>query len=101
MSLVDILYPKTCLVCHRKDFFLCPYCLRNVKMAKQTCIECEKASVDGFTHTKCVRPWGLEGVVSIWVYEKIIREAILKLKYKFAYGIADELAIYAVDYLKT
>lgn len=101
MSLVDILYPKNCLECRRKAFYLCPNCVREVTLVKQTCVECEKPSVDGFTHVKCMRAWGLNGAISIWVYEKIIREAILKLKYKFAYEIADELAAYIVNYLKT
>lgn len=70
-----------------------------MKLVRQVCIECEKPSVDGFTHIKCKRPWGLDGVVSIWEYEKVIRQAILKLKYKFAYEIANELSTYVVYFL--
>jgi len=101
MNLVDILFPKFCLGCRMKNYFLCPACLGKVRLVRQICVECEKPSVDGFTHIKCKRPWGLDGAVSIWEYEKVIRQSILKLKYNFAYEIADELAVYTVHYLKT
>lgn len=100
MNIVDILFPKNCLSCNQPGVYICPDCIVKVKYSKQVCIECEKASVDGFTHARCKRPLGLAGVVNLWEYDKVIRQAILKLKYKFAYTIAEELSNYAVKFIK-
>lgn len=56
------------------------------------CPKCLKASIDGMTHTSCKTALGLDGLYSIWPYEKVVRKTILKLKYNFAFDIAGELA---------
>src|SRR3990172_6290380 len=45
MNLVDILFPKFCLGCRMKNYFLCPACLGKVRLVRQICVECEKLSV--------------------------------------------------------
>ena len=87
MSLVDLFFPKKCLSCAKGGRYICEACLNKVKRARQICIECERPSIDGMTHTKCKRPWGLDACFSIWVYEGVIRKAFIKLKYKFAFAI--------------
>lgn len=47
--------------------------------------------MDGLTHVKCRCPLGLDRVMALWFYEKVIRQALLKLKYRFALDIASEL----------
>lgn len=59
-------------------------------------MECKKASIDGMTHTKCKRPWGGDRLISIWEYNGIIRQSLLKLKYNFAFDIAKELSEKAI-----
>lgn len=92
MGLFDLIFPRKCLGCGRYGNYICESCLRKTRTSPKICIECEKLSVDGITHTKCKRPLGLDGAVSVWAYEGVIRKAILKLKYKFALEIAQELA---------
>lgn len=60
-----------------------------------------KSSIDGMTHFKCKRKYGLDGLVSVWEYDGVIRKAIVTLKYKFAFKIASELADNAVNELKS
>ena len=64
------------------------------------CIVCGRASIDGVTHVRCKKPFGLDGAVSVWKYEKVIRKSIINLKYKFAYEIAKELSFYIRNFLK-
>lgn len=92
MGILDFIFPTTCLNCKKLGNYLCKDCLSKVRYAKQVCIECTKPSIDGFTHIKCIRPQALDGVFSVWNYEGVIRKAILKLKYNFAFDIAKELA---------
>ncbi len=71
-----------------------------VKRSAQICINCEKAAIDGMTHVKCKRPLGLDAFVSLWRYQGVIRQALLKLKYKFALEIANELVIHIDNFIQ-
>jgi ComF family protein len=88
MGLLDFVFPKTCLGCDKEGVYICSDCLAKVRLAKPICPRCEKASIDGITHVKCARKYGLDGLISVWEYEGVVRKAILSLKYKYATGIA-------------
>lgn len=100
MNLINFLFPKECLGCKREGVYLCQSCIRKSRFARQSCIECGKPSIDGLTHTVCKKHLSLDGIVSVWVYEKVIREAIITLKYRFAYEIAKDLSIFVSKYLE-
>jgi len=93
MNLVNLLFPKKCLACGKDEKYVCAGCLGKVKAPKAVCPECLKASIDGAVHAKCLKPQGLDGFTSLWEYDGVIRKAILALKYRFAYEIADELGL--------
>lgn len=57
---------------------------------------CARPSVDGMTHTKCMKPHGIDGVYSLFPYKGIVRKPLLAMKYKYAEDIASELANVAV-----
>ena len=92
MGLLDLIFPKTCLGCGKEGKYLCDDCLAKVRPAKPICAYCEKASIDGFSHTKCAKKLGLDGLTSIWEYEGVIRKAILSLKYKYSTLVGQELS---------
>jgi ComF family protein len=100
MSLIDILFPKECLQCGRVGHYICNNCLDRIHLTKQVCIECEKPAIDGMTHINCLKRDSLKGAISIWNYEGIIRKALIKLKYNFAYKVAEEFADITVKYLR-
>lgn len=105
MNILDLVFPKKCLECGlpaqagKEGRYICFSCLSKVKLAKPICPECEKPSVDGVVHFKCKRKLGLDGLISIWEYDGVIRRAILALKYKFALEIAKELSFLATEKL--
>ncbi|KKQ24927.1 MAG: ComF family protein [Candidatus Woesebacteria bacterium GW2011_GWA1_37_8] len=98
--LIDLLFPKKCLGCTKEGKYLCQSCIGKQILAKQVCIECEKASIDGITHFKCQKKLGLSGAVSAWKYEGVVRKVLISLKYRFAQETASELAKYCSDFLK-
>lgn len=73
--------------------------MAKVELAKPICPCCEKASIDGLTHIKCARKLGLDGLISIWEYEGVVRKAILALKYKYSLEVGCELAAVFLKYL--
>lgn len=96
MGLLDIVFPKNCLGCGKEGGYICSKCVEKASLSKQICPYCYKESIDGVTHTKCVKKNGLDGVVSLWRYEGVIRKALIILKYKYATEVGRELVSYIV-----
>lgn len=92
MAILDFIFPKRCLNCGKEGGYICENCLAKVPRAKLVCPYCEKPSIDGMTHAKCKRVYGLDGLVSVWSYDGVVRRAILALKYKYATEIVKELS---------
>jgi competence protein ComFC len=100
MTWTDLLFPKNCLGCKKEGGYMCPDCVQKTRLLKQVCPYCEKASIDGFTHTKCRKKYGLDGLTSVWKYEGVIKNAILSLKYKYATEIVREICGYYMPELR-
>ncbi len=80
MSFLDLIFPKKCLECGRSGNYICGVCLGKVRVLNR---------LDRYNES-----------YSVFVYEGVIRKAIIALKYKFAYGLAEELATAMVPILK-
>lgn len=101
MSILDLVFPKTCLGCGRPGSYICSDCVAKVRLAQPICPYCERASIDGITHVRCQKKFGLDGLISIWEYEGVIRKAILALKYKYATLVGQELMDHFLHQLLT
>jgi ComF family protein len=44
------------------------------------------------THRVCKTPFSLDGLSSVWPYRGVIRKAVITLKYKYAYDVANEIS---------
>ena len=91
MGVLDILFPKACFGCGKEGVYLCPDCLEKERLSSQICPRCFKISIKGGTHSDCLEPLGLDGLITFWRYRGAVRRAILAMKYKFASDIAREL----------
>jgi len=78
MAILDLIFPKKCLECNGSGRYICDSCLKKVKK----------------------NGWNSDWVYSVWKYEKVIRKAILALKYKYSTDIAEELATHLTRVLK-
>jgi ComF family protein len=78
MNLLDLLFPKKCLECGKEGRYICDECFKKVSPAR-----CDNSNY------------------AIFKYEGVIRKAIISLKYKFAYDLADELVDACIQRLKT
>ena len=87
--------------CNKYGKYICALCLKKAPYAKCVCPMCEKPSIDGMTHSKCDRKYGLDGLISLWDYKGVIRNAIVTLKYKYATELVNELAEACLERLRT
>lgn len=92
VNLVDLLFPRKCLNCGKEGGYFCSQCLNYLSLDNQRiCPVCEKPSIGGHTHPRCLKKDSLDGLTSIFAYKGLIAKAITKLKYKFLYDIANDL----------
>ena len=100
MDIIGLLFPKKCINCGKGENYICEECLTRVKTVSAICAYCQKPSIDGMTHTKCLSKYKMDGFVSFWDYSGVIRKAVLGLKYKFAREISKEISDLVVKNLK-
>ena len=100
MNLIDLIFPKNCLICKSAGRYLCEECVSKVRKVGGICPVCNKGSIDGFTHIKCKKKYGVDGLVSVFEYEGVIRKAIIALKYKYSTEIIGEIVDYSLKVLK-
>lgn len=105
MNLLDFLFPRTCLGCGKTGLsaeasdpeakvgqYFCPSCIPKINIIdSQICPDCEKPSPFGQTHRFCQKKYSLDGLISFFAYEGMIRKAIHQLKFKFVTDLSDEL----------
>ncbi len=96
----DLLFPRRCLGCGQSGQYFCEDCLKKIKLVgKQVCPVCKRSAINGKTHSRCQTRYSLDGLISIFVYQGMIRQAISKLKYKFATDLAEELIALSIKRL--
>ncbi len=98
MDIRDLLFPKKCVGCGKWGNYLCGDCFSQLKwLRSQICPGCGRQAVEGKTHWRCLRRWGMNGLVSLLVYEGVTRRMITALKFKFVADLAKEVVGKIVD----
>lgn len=100
MSFSDLLFPKRCVECGKHGSYICESCIKRIGPPRLACPMCSRPSIDGMTHSKCLRPHSINGAYSLWGYNGVVRKAILGLKYKFASQIAEDLVEFVINNLE-
>lgn len=92
MSLIDLLFPKTCLSCNKLGKFICLTCKVNLRAVESDyCIYCRKISYLGLTHANCQIPGGIDGVMSLYEYNVVLKKIIKSIKYRLVKDAFSEL----------
>lgn len=81
--ILDLLFPKLCFGCNKLGTYLCAKCAAQLVVPRQdTCLYCHKASYLGLTHPRCKRQHGVDGFLSVFVYNPILKKIIKGIKYR-------------------
>ncbi len=62
------------------------------------CPECDRSALGGQTHSICKSKFGLDGLWSLGIYEKPLKQAIQTLKYKRVKELAEILTNITIEY---
>ncbi len=92
MSFKDLLFPKFCLGCGFLGAYICLKCQNNLYyIEKEVCLYCGRPSLHGLTHPGCQRINGIDGFLSILLYNNLLKKIIKNIKYRLATDIWLEL----------
>ncbi|MEI7749468.1 MAG: ComF family protein [Candidatus Moraniibacteriota bacterium] len=93
--LADVLFPRACIGCGRKDSYLCGACLRNAPRKQEyVCPFCETVLVpEGRTCFSCAPQHALDGIFSVTAFREAstIAQAIHVFKYEYVQELATPL----------
>lgn len=92
-DLKDFFFPKRCVVCGELETSLCEECKRGLSFTEfQICPMCGKNSPMGWTHEKCKKKYGVDGLITIYDYEdEGVRKVIDGIKYDFNQELVEDL----------
>ncbi|MEK7109701.1 MAG: double zinc ribbon domain-containing protein [Patescibacteria group bacterium] len=91
MFLIDLLFPKFCLGCGYVGVYLCQSCQNKLKpIESDTCLYCKKPSLFGLTHPNCINKLYVDGLVTIYHYNPILKKIIKNIKYRLAVQVWED-----------
>ncbi len=92
MFIRDLLFPRACLICGYLGAYICLDCERNLKrLKKDHCFYCGRESYLGLTHPGCKRDNGLDGKISVFIYEDKLKKIVKQIKYRLVREATKEL----------
>lgn len=86
--LLNLIYPRRCVGCGRVGLYICQTCRKTLIVRDQLCPECDKPAIDGKTHQICQKKYGLDGLITAFRYNGVVKKAVKLLKYRFVTDVA-------------
>jgi competence protein ComFC len=79
--ILDLLLPKYCIGCGEEGYYICKDCNLFATENSFVCPACGNSSFTGITHNGCSGKYALDGLISVWDYNGIIKEMVKRIKY--------------------
>lgn len=87
-SLLEVLFPRFCLGCGYVGTYICQRCESKMKRVNgEKCFYCNQPTLYGLTHPGCKTKQGLDGYVSVYLYNGLFKELLHESKYNGAYMV--------------
>jgi predicted amidophosphoribosyltransferase len=90
----DIFFPRFCINCKKEGRYLCESCILFLSETRFICPACYKNNFFGKRHKKCKKENVLDGLISFWDYEGVVKDLINKTKKESLIDIPKELISY-------
>lgn len=83
MKLIDIIFPRQCILCSELWAYLCKSCKKKLQPHPEICPVCHRFSKDYCTCIECRtnKNFFLEGIIIPFAYDETLKKLIMKLKY--------------------
>lgn len=94
MGLIDFLFPKFCLGCGFVGAYICRSCFKKLKsLDRSRCLYCKRESYLGLTHPGCLQKLYIDGTLSFFHYNYLMKRIVKNIKYRLATGVFEELSL--------
>ncbi len=81
--LSEFLFPKKCVICGRSGKMICDQCFSDLRIVEGKCPMCSGRSLQGWTHNRCRKKQGMEGLSAMWSYrDPRVKKIIKGIKYR-------------------
>ena len=88
---LDFVYPKDCVGCGKLGEWLCNKCKRKFEEVTQICPMCGKDNLGGSVHKMCSKPWGMDGLTSVYNHgERVMSGLLRRVKFEFCSELLKE-----------
>ncbi len=92
MFISDFIFPKACLNCGYLGSYICLDCRYKLKpVSKESCLYCQSFSPLGLTHISCSKKLSIDGLVSLFYYNEVMKKIIKNIKYRLVTKAFDDL----------
>lgn len=99
MGILDLIFPKRCVSCGKWGKYFCNICFRKLHYIEfQICPYCGKRAIDGMTHYKCRKVYGLDGLYAPLYFRGAIKKAIHLIKFDHVSDLISSLITVAFPY---
>lgn len=90
-GVLDAVFPATCMGCGKEGSYICMRCEGFAGEVALICPVCGQSSLTGERHPTCSSLYGLDGLVSCWEYEGIMKSLLHDVKYTGVTHAAEEM----------
>lgn len=81
--IASIFYPKSCVGCRKPGSYICPDCFAKISFLEyQYCAVCQKGTINGLTHPRCLTPYSIDGIIASISYKGIVKKLLYQFKYR-------------------
>lgn len=81
-NLLNKIFIPKCLFCNETGSVFCDNCISTCNLLEtQNCLVCDRPAINGHTHEKCKTQYTPIQFLSVYKYEKMVRECIKESKY--------------------
>ena len=86
---LDAMFPATCMGCGKEGRYVCERCTLFLVEAEPVCPRCSLGSITGIIHPHCQKGEGLDGVVSCWEHEGLMKTMLHTIRGGVTHAIPD------------
>jgi len=80
-GVLDAVFPTACVGCGREGQYICTRCENFFNETAPICPVCQHSSFSGERHEDCTSRYSLDGFVSCWEYEGVVKSLLHDIKY--------------------
>ncbi len=87
---LETFFPRFCVNCEKEGRYICDQCSMFLSEASFICPACQNPSYLGKKHENC-KENKMDGLISVWDYDGIVKEAVHLIKFNGFFHITEEL----------